>query len=89
MQADYDATAPMQDMLAQITVGDTLLSPVQPPIVPVKYAFEERARIAQALFGPLSSAKGDGNLDRQINIVDDLILFYTRRERRPRKVRQS
>jgi len=46
VQADYDAAAPMQDMLAQITVNDAVLSPVQPPPAPVKYAFEERARIA-------------------------------------------
>ena len=89
LQADYDATAPMQDMLAQIAVNDAVLSPVQPLPAPVKYAFEERARIAQAFFDPPPSAKCDENLDRQITIVDDLVSLCTRRERRPRKPRQS
>ena len=89
LQAEYDAAAPTQDMLAQLAVNDALLSPVQPPLAPVEYAFEERARIAQAFFDPPSSAKCDGNLDRQITIVDDLASLCTRRERRPRKPRQS
>lgn len=89
MQADYDATAPMQDMLAQIAVDETVLSPVQPPSAPVEYAFEERARIAQAFFDPPESAKPDGNLDRQISIVEDLISLCARQERRPRRPRQS
>jgi len=89
LQGDYDAAAPMQDMLAQLAVNDAVLSPVQPPPVPVEYAFEERARIAQAFFDPPSSAKCDGNLDRQISIVDDLVSLCTRQERRPRKPRRS
>ena len=89
MQADYDATAPMQDILAQIAVNNTVLCPVQPPPAPVKYAFEERARIAQAFFDPPPSAKCDGNLDRQITIVDDLVSLCIRREWRPPKPRQS
>ena len=89
MQADYDAAAPMQDILAQLAVHDAFLSPVQPPHAPVEYAFEERARIAQAFFHPSSSPKCDGNLDRQIIIVDDLASLCTRRERRPRKPCQS
>ena len=87
LQADYDATAITQDMLAQIGVNDVVLSPVQPLLVPVKYAFEERARIAQAFCDPPPSATCDGNLDRQIPIVDDLVSLCTRRERRPRKPR--
>ena len=75
----------MQDMLAQLAVHDALLSPVQPRPAPVEYAFEGRARIAQAFFNPPSSPKCDGNLDRQITIVDDLVSLCTRRERRPRK----
>jgi len=78
----------MQDVQAQLTVNDAVLSPVQPP-VPVEYAFEELARIAQAFFDPPLSAKCDGNLDRQISIVDDLVSLCTRQERRPRKLRQS
>jgi Holliday junction resolvase RusA-like endonuclease len=57
LQADYNAAAPMQDMFAQITVNDACLSPVQPSPAPVKYAFEERARIARVFFDPPSSAK--------------------------------
>ena len=79
----------MQDMLAQIALNDAVLSPVQPLPAPVKYAFEERAHIPQAFFDPPPSAKRDGNLDRQITIVDDLVSLCTRRERRPRKPRQS
>lgn len=60
LRVDYDATAPMQDMLAQIAVNDVALSPVQPLTAPVKYTFEERARIAQTFFDPSPSAKCDG-----------------------------
>lgn len=79
----------MQDMLAQIAVDETVLSPVQPPPASVEYSFEERACIAQAFFDPPGSAKPDGNLDRQISIVGDLISLCARQERRPRKPRQS
>ena len=89
LQADYDAAAPMQDMLDQLADKNPILSPVQPPLAPPKYTFEERARIAQAFFDPPLSAKYDGNLDRQITIVNDLVSLCSRRERRPRKPRQS
>ena len=89
LQAEYDAAAPMQDMLALMAVDEAAPSPVQPPPAPIEYAFEERARIAQTLFDPPQSAKPDGNLERQIAIVDDLISLCTRRERRPRKSRRS
>ncbi len=78
----------MQDMLAQIAVDDAVLSPVQPPPAPLKYAFEERARIAQAFFDPPSSPKGDRAFEQQIAIVNDLASLCTRQERRPRKPRQ-
>ncbi|KAG8531641.1 uncharacterized protein KY384_003272 [Bacidia gigantensis] len=89
LQADYDAAAPMQDMLAQLAVHGPILSPVQPRPAPVEYPFEERARIAQAFFDPPSSAECDGNPDRQISIVDDLVTLCTRQERRLRKPRRS
>lgn len=89
VQADYDAAAPMQDMLAQIATDDAVLSPVQPLPAPVRYAFEERARIAQVFFDPPLSAKNGRTLDRHIAIVDDFASLCTRRERRPRKPRQS
>ena len=76
-------------MLAQITVNDAVLSPVQPPPAPIKYNFEERARIARAVFDPPSSAKSDGNLDRQVSMIDDLASLCTRQERRPRKPRRT
>ncbi len=89
LQADYDAAAPMQDMLAQITVNNAVLSPIQPPPAPIKYAFEERARIARAFFDPPSSTKYDGNLDRQVFIIDDFVSLCNRQERRPRKPRRT
>ncbi len=89
LQADYDAAAPMQDMLAQTTVNDAVLSPVQHPPAPVKYAFEERARIARAFFDPPSSTKYDGNLDWQVSIIDDFVSLCNRQERRPRKPRRT
>lgn len=89
MYTDYDAVVPIQDMLAQLTANNLILFPVQPRPVSIKYTFEERARIAQAFFDLLSFAKYNANLDRQIFIVDDLISFCTRQERRPRKPRQS
>ena len=78
----------MQDMLAQIAADDAVLSPVQPLSAPVKYTFEERARIAQVFFDPPLSAKDDRNLDRRIAIVENFASLCTRRERRPRKPRQ-
>ena len=89
LQADYDAAAPMQDMLAQLAGNDLILSPVQPRPAPLEYAFEERTRIAQAFFDSPSSARCDNNLDRQISIVDDLVSLCTHQERRLRKPRQS
>lgn len=89
LQVDYGAAAPMQDMLAQLAVNDTTLSPVQLFPAPVEYAFEERAHIAQAFFDLPPSAKCNGNLNWQIGIVDDLASLCTRRERRPRNPRQS
>ncbi|KAL9613096.1 MAG: hypothetical protein Q9167_002353 [Letrouitia subvulpina] len=87
IQADYDAKAPMQDMLAQLAVNHAALSPVEPLPAPVQYTFEERARIARAFFDPPPSTKGD--LDRKITLVDDLVSLCTRRERRSWKHRQS
>ena len=78
----------MQDMLAQIAADDAVLSPIQPLPAPMKYAFEERARIAQVFLDPPLSAKDGGNLDRQIAIIDDFISLCARRERCPRKLRQ-
>jgi hypothetical protein len=78
----------MQDMLAQITVNDVVLSLVQPLSAPIKYAFEKRARIARVFFDSSSSAKYDGNLNRQIFIVDDLVSLCTRQKRRSRKPRR-
>ncbi|KAL9606938.1 MAG: hypothetical protein Q9167_008095 [Letrouitia subvulpina] len=72
-----------------IAVDEALLSPVKYTPAPVEYAFEERARIAQALFEPPSSPKGEGALERQIAIVDDLVSLCTRQERRPQKRRQA
>ena len=48
VQADYDAAAPLQDILAQRAADDAVLALVQPLPAPVKYAFEERTRIPQA-----------------------------------------
>lgn len=57
----------MQEMLAQIAIKDaifsSILSSIQPGSVPVMHTFEDRARIAQAFFDPLFSAKSDWNLD--------------------------
>lgn len=89
LQAEYDAMAPIQDMLDQLADNNTMLSPVQSPQILPEYTFEERSRIAQAFFNPSSSLKYDGNLDRHIAIINDLVLLYTRRERRPRKLRKS
>ncbi len=87
LQADYDAAAPMQDMLAQLAVNEAILSPVPSCPAPVEYAFEERARIAQAFFDPPASPRCERALERQITIVDDLASLCTRQERRLRKPR--
>lgn len=89
LQVDYDVTASMQDMLAQLAINDVVLSSVQSSSIPVEYAFEKRAHIVQVFFDPSSFVNCDENLDRRIFIVDDLISLCTRQERRPRKSRQS
>ncbi|MCJ1280563.1 hypothetical protein MMC21_008392 [Puttea exsequens] len=89
VQANYDEAAPMQDVLAQLAVNNTALSPVQPPPIPAKYAFEERERIAHFFFNASSAAVCDRNLDRQISIIDHLVSLGTRYELRPRKARKS
>ena len=60
LQAGYNVAAPMQDLLAQVAVDEAVPSPVQPRSPPIEYAFEERARIARALFDPLQSANPGG-----------------------------
>lgn len=37
LQADYDAAASAQDILAQLMVNNALISSVQPPLAPAKY----------------------------------------------------
>jgi len=85
LHANYDTTAPMQDMLAQLAINDSMLFLVQPRPASVEYIFEKRARIAQAFFDSPSFAKCNGKLGRQISIVDDWVSLCTRQERRLRK----
>ena len=80
LQVNYDAAASMQDMMAQIAVNEAVLSLIQPCLALIRYAFEEHAQIAQALFDPLQSAKPGRNLKWQIIIVNDLILLCTCQE---------
>ena len=76
-------------MFTQIAADDGVLSPIQPRSGPVRYAIEERARIAQLFFDPPLSTKDGMTLDRHIAIVDDFVSLYTRRKRRPQKSRQA
>jgi len=89
LKGDYNAAAPMQDMLAQLAVNDAILSPVQPSSISVKYVFKKRACIVQAFFNLSLSVKCDENLDWQIFIVNDLVSLCTHQEWRSQKPCQS
>jgi len=78
LQVDYNVTALMQDMLAQLTVNNIILFSVQSLLTSIKYVFKKRARINQTFFASLLFIKSDENLDQQIFIVNDLILLCTR-----------
>ena len=66
LQVDYDATASMQDMLAQLTVNDIILFSVQSLLTSIEYVFEKRACIDQTFFASSSFIKSNENLDQQI-----------------------
>ena len=89
LQADYDAAASMQNMLAQITVNNVALFFVQSSSAPIKYVFEKRARIARVFFDLLLFAKHNKNLDRQITIIEDFVSLCNRQKRRSRKFRRT
>lgn len=82
LQADYNTAALMQDMIAQLTVNNTILFFIQPCLISVEYAFKKCTHIAQAFFDSSLFIKCDENLNWQIFIVDDLILLCTHQERR-------
>ena len=80
VQAEYDATAPVRDIRAQLTgTVETMDSILPTPKLP-QYAFAERSRIATAFFDPPSAASGNGDVDWRISIVDDMVSLCTRRE---------
>ncbi|KAL9127453.1 MAG: hypothetical protein Q9217_003670 [Psora testacea] len=93
IQRDYDATAPVQDILVQLGGDEESVSPVLPPPAPARYAFEERARIAKAFFDPPSTTDAEGDLKWRIWIADDMVSLCSRQEgvfrtaRRTRRMR--
>ena len=89
IQREYDATAPVQDILAQLEGNEESVSPILPTPGPVVYAFEERARIAKAFFDPLSTAVANGNLEWRISIADDMVSLCSRQEGVFRKARRT
>ena len=73
IQREYDATALVQDILAQLEGDEASISPVLPTPEPVRYAFKERARIAKAFFAASSKTVTEGDLEWRILIVDDMV----------------
>jgi len=77
LQTNYDMTALMQDMLAQLMINDVILFFVQSCLISVKYVFKKNACIAQIFFNSSLFIKCNKNLNQQIFIVNDLISLCT------------
>ncbi|KAL9124214.1 MAG: hypothetical protein Q9217_006433 [Psora testacea] len=92
VQAEFDATAPVQDIRAQLAGTAESMDPIFPIQETPQYAFAERSRIATAFFDALSVTGGDNDVNWRISIVDDMVLLYTRREghyRKPPRLRKT
>ena len=89
IQREYDATAPVQDILAQLEGNDESVNSVLPTLGPIQYAFEERARIAKAFFDPPSTTTTEASLEWRISIAEDMVSLCSRQEGIFRKARQT
>ncbi|KAL2045104.1 hypothetical protein ABVK25_012232 [Lepraria finkii] len=88
IQREHDATAPVQDILAQLEGNHKSVNSVLPTLGPIQYAFEERARIAKAFFDPPSTTTTEAILEWRISIAEDMVSLCSRQEGIFRKARQ-
>ena len=88
IQKEYDIIAPVQDMRAQLEGDVELLSPILCTLGRVRYAFEERSRIAKAFFDPLSTCGAKDDMDWRVSIVDNIVSLCIRQEGVFRKARR-
>lgn len=87
IQREHDATAPVQDILAQLEGNHESVNSVLPILRPIRYAFEERARIAKAFFDPPSTTTNEASLEWRISIAEDMVSLCSRQEGIFRKAR--
>ena len=85
IQAEYDATAPVNDIQAQLEGTTKSVYGTFPITEPIQYAFVERSHIAKAFFDPPSTLSTHDNLDWRVSIVNDLVSLCALREGHFRK----
>jgi len=73
IQAEYDAIAPVKDIQAQLEGNTESVDQTVLTSGPVRYAFVERSRIAQAFFDPPSAFGAEGDVGWRVSIVNDLV----------------
>ena len=82
LQEDYDATAPVKDIRAQLAGQPVSVLPSSTG--PATYAFEERARLAQYFLDPPTDTS---DLQWRVAVVNNLVGLCTKQEIRYRKKR--
>ena len=85
VQAEYDAIAPVNDIQAQLEGNTESIDQTVSTFGPVRYAFVERARVAQAFFDPPSAFNAEGDVNWRVSIVNDLMSLCPLQEGRFRK----
>ena len=85
VQAEYDAIAPVNDIQAQLEGNAESVDRTVLTSVPIRYAFVERSRIAQAFFDPSSTPGEEGDVGWRVSVVNDLVSLCTLQEGRFRK----
>ncbi len=85
VQAEYDAIAPVNDIQAQLEGNAESVDRTVLTSGPIRYAFVERSRIAQAFFDPPSTPGEEGDVGWRVSVVDDLVSLCTLQEGRFRK----
>jgi len=86
VQAEYDVIASMNDIQAQLEGNAKSIDQTVPIFGSIRYAFVERARIAQAFFDSPSAFDAEGDVGWRVSIVDDLMSLCSLQEGRFRKV---
>ncbi len=86
VQAEYDVIASMNDIQAQLEGNAESIDQTVSTSESIRYAFVERACIAQAFFDPPSAFDAEGDVGWRVSIVDDLVSLCPLQEGRFRKV---